>query len=76
METAQYITLIATLIAGFGFLWKEMKSIRNESKEETRQVRLDTQAYCNGIRDEIRDFHSSMKEIHGRVCTLEAKEKE
>ena len=39
MDIIQFITIFATILAGFGFIYKEIKDYREDTKTETNEMK-------------------------------------
>lgn len=57
MDWLQFFGILVPLIAFFGFLYRELKDWRVETRAETRSIREETKSIreeINGVREEIR----------------------
>lgn len=57
MEWATVISILIPVTAFFGFLYREQKEWRKESREDTIRI-------SNDIRNEIKEIRAEIKEIH------------
>jgi len=54
MDWIQFFGILVPLIGLFGFLYKELKSWREDTRNEMKSWREDTKNEINSIREEVR----------------------
>jgi hypothetical protein len=54
MEWTAVISILVPLVAFFGFLYKELKEWRKETREETQSIRAEIAEMRKGFQDDLR----------------------
>jgi len=71
MEFIQYITLIVTLLTGFGFLWRELKEMRLETRADIEIHKSEIRQTTDRTDRLYEQLHQETKDFHGRLCKIE-----
>lgn len=72
MDWVQFFGLLVPLIAFFGFLYRELKDWRLETREETKSIREE----INDVREEIRQQASRSDRLYEMFIDLLKERKE
>lgn len=64
MDWTQVLTIVGSNIALF--LWA-----RSESRADYRHLEQKTLEMISGIKEDVKAMHMEMKDFHGRLCSIE-----